>query len=82
MIEHLPAATQVTLGAGTVLLLVVGAMLRGILIPAPMYQRLSSDLDKKDILIRERDTEISRLQGIVEKLSDSIERLSRRRVKE
>ena len=77
-LENLPAGANISIGAGSILALVLGAILRGLLIPSVAYNRLLSDLDKKD-------AEIARLVALQNaqaaqhtKLTDSFERLSRR----
>ena len=77
-LENLPAGANISIGAGAILGLLVGAILRGLLIPSGIYARLLLDLDKKD-------AEISRLTAVqntqaatLTKMAESFERLSRR----
>lgn len=69
-IESIPAGATFTIGAASVLAMVVGAILRGLLIPQGVYLRLLSDLDK-------RDAEIDRLTGIQQTMAEASDRTSR-----
>lgn len=72
MLDGLAQVREVSIGAGFLLLVVLGLILRGQLFPKESYQRLVET-------IAEKDRQIAALTLSYQKIADALERLSNRR---
>lgn len=72
-LENLPAGANISIGAGFVLAMVVAALIRGLLVPGPVHQRLLTDFDKEQ-------QKADRNSELLNRLVIAVEKFTRRRV--